>query len=299
MSEKSIEVFTKIKDGKSLLQIMSEMNISYTSLLKIIKELILFGYEFDKKLFSDGRTYYNLKNNDKFDNIKRINFNGNESSFRVLFLSDLHIGSINDCINLVEKTCNYAINNKIKYILNLGDFVENIYPDAKLRLDTTEKQVDFIANNYPCDRRFTHIVLYGNHDYYSLLHDGMDVAKEIELRRPDIISLGYGRGYLGIANDYICLEHECPNRPAQLMGLTNLKFIGHSHIYKLFRTQIYVPALSDETPSNYKMKPLKGFLDVNFTLKDGYISKLNIDHFVVEHSIDLASKSSIVLRKRR
>ena len=254
-----------------------------------------------------NRDEINLKRKDQllngnYPSIINIDYQG-EEKLRVLFISDLHIGSSKDRLDCVERACEYAISNQIKYILNLGDFIENVYTGAKLRLDTIEKQIDCIVHQYPCDRRLTHLVLYGNHDYYYVPQGGIDVSSKIEEFRPDIISLGYGRGYVGLGNDYICLEHECPNRPSELINFSKIKFVGHSHMYKInneYQKAIYVPALSDEAPTNYSKKPLKGFLDINFDFNaNGVINKLKIQHYVDNYGVDIASQSTIALQRKR
>lgn len=299
MTETNIQVLQKIREGKSYIQIMSELKMSYVALLKNIRDLVLLDYNFEKTLFCDGTTI--LKETKKvLENINQININfKEEKEFRCLFISDLHAGSEKDRLELVDKVSNYAINNRINFIFNLGDVVENTYTNAKLRLETIEEQIQELVEKYPCDRRLVHIIEYGNHDYYSLQTHDFDIAKEIEKQRPDMISLGYGRGYVGLANDHICLEHECNDRPPERKTKSKISFIGHSHLYKTCGKEIYVPALSDEVPSNYSMPPLKGFLDVNFILnRQGLISKLKIQHFAIEFSLALASKSTIMVRKR-
>lgn len=304
MDDKDKKILELILEEKSFSEIISTLQISYRNLLCSVKRLIEKGYDFKKILFSDGRIVLCQKGvyQEQLPKIVNINFD-HEEEFRVLFIADLHIGSAKDRLDCVKKVCEYAVSNGINYIFNVGDFIENVYTTSKLRLETLEEQIDCIINEFPHDKRLVHLSLYGNHDYYYVDKGGIDVAKEIEKNRSDIISLGYGRGYTKFGKDHICLEHECPNRPGEIRGLSSIKFIGHSHMYKFYnehKKAIYVPSLSDEFPSVYSKNPLKGFLDVTFYFNGNrLIEKLNVQHFVLHDDIFLASKSVVRLNRKR
>ena len=119
--------------------------------------------------------------------------------------------------------------------------------------------------------------------------------------------MGYGRHYIKINEDYFCLEHECHDslNSSELRNKSAMTFLGHSHLYKFnneTKKKIYVPALSDVTPSNYSKQddPVKGFLDVEFLFTEGgFFNKINMKHYIEHYGVNYASKVSFNVRRKK
>lgn len=211
-----------------------------------------------------------------FELVKRGN------NLNVLAISDLHIGNLNDCIDLVDNAYSYAQDKNIKYVLNLGDLIEGVMPHNKkeLRIGTTLEQVDCIIENYPKIDGIKTLMLYGNHDYYSLYKKDIDVAKVISSKRRDIYNLGYGEAYIRILDNYIKLSHEIDLLKGYKKNIeTFVNLVGHLHSFKLkvYDDTLYinVPPLSKVSPNKQIYPP--SILDINFIFYKSLISNVEIN----------------------
>ena len=122
MNIKCKYILERIKENISLQEITKELNIPYQELFSCLKKIILSGYDFDKQYFSNGDIIYNLKKDNDLRLINdkvNINMKKEEKEFRAVFVSDFHIGHINDRIDLLYDVYNYAINRQINIIIIL------------------------------------------------------------------------------------------------------------------------------------------------------------------------------------
>ena len=218
----------------------------------------------------------------------------NKDSIRLGVISDLHLGNINDRVDLLHLAYDYAKDNHIRYVINLGDNIENVMPHDKndLKINTVEKQIDYLIDVYPKDNNIKSLVLYGNHDYYSKYLGGIDVAKEISSRRKDLYNLGYGESYIRIADNFIKLGHDISYiKDYKLNVSTYLTFLGHIHSYRIKSTDdsivVAVPSLSDVSPS--KDINIPGLLDVEISFYREMISVVSIKNIDLERNIITSS----------
>lgn len=308
MSELNIKIIELINEGKNINEIEEILKIGPKRLMLQLKKIVTEGYELTKNVDCNGNINLSFKK-DLENNKLFINLEENKC-LRTLFISDLHLGRKKDKLDYLDDIYNYAIKNNIKIIFNLGDMVENVYrlSENELLKKTIEEQIEYVIKNYPYDKNIVNLVLYGNHDCYSLLHSGLNIGKVIENERYDLISLGYNNSNVYFKQnksikDYIRLLHEDNNYNNSINGLT---FAGHSHKYrtdfikeqqnKTIKAIIKVPSLCDEYPDNYDYKPLKGFLDVTFNLKNSLINDIFIKQQIIHYGIHQASECKIKVR---
>lgn len=235
----------------------------------------------------------------------------NNDGIRIALISDLHLGNINDRVDLLKLAYDYAKNNNIKYVINLGDNIEGVMPHNKndLKIDNVNEQIDYLIENYPHDNNIKSLLLYGNHDYYPLLNENMDVAKEITSKRKDLFNLGYGESYIRIGDNFIKLGHEISLLKNYKQNVsTYLSFLGHIHSYKIKSTDdsilVSVPSLSNVSPN--KDINIPGLLDVKINFYREMISQILIKNIdlereivtsTVEHSLNVNPKKFVKVKE--
>lgn len=294
-----------IEEGHSIDEIQSIMNLSNRQFSDELKKLKELGYNFQRQFFSDGRII--IKTN------KTLNFNEHSKKTRIIvkdrilkaiFISDLHIGSIYERPDLLRIVYEYADKHDIHIIFNAGDLVHGIYNDQpdEILNKTIESQVKKVLRIYPQYNNITNFILYGNHDYKSIQTEGFDVAKYLETRRYDLVSLGYGESIIQLKDDSISIVHNLTKsshpQPDPNVSIT---FKGHSHKSKnSFKEEkkIFVPTLSDDISGPYEYRPLPCFLEAEFNFFDKKIERINLRQLaIVNNEIRMANEEAMILRK--
>lgn len=209
---------------------------------------------------------------------------------RFIVISDLHLGNKKDRMDLVYKTYEYAMDNEVYSIINLGDLIDSVMPHnyKYVRFNTVEEHIRYVIENYPLNDKITTYILYGNHDYYQLFTSGIDTAKIIGQERKDLVNLGYGEAYLGLDDNYIKLSHPIRYLEHYKENIeTPVNLVGHYHNYRVdFKdsTYIHVPSLSNlSTEQNRINKP--EILDIDIDFYNGIISKVAIKNIDIEKDI--------------
>ena len=303
MKEQIKQVLTMYEQGMTLSEIHEKLGLSITEFNKVLKAIKDAGYNTSKSYTSDGQITVRLNRTLDFKSSNTIRINVKDRILRAVFISDPHLGSEFDRPDLLRQVVNdYAKKHDIHIIFNGGDMIENVYPDSprKLSSPTVEQQVKKAIRIHPYNPDIIYFNLYGNHDYKSILEDGFDVARYIEERRFDMVSLGYGKCIINLKDDTIVLVHDLKkNNKNTMPNNTSLVFRGHSHKSKNRENKIiYIPSLSDSDTSCYEFKPLVGFLDVEFIFYEKKIAKVNIKQLAfVNGEIRLANEETMILRE--
>lgn len=282
-------------------RILSISNREFSYILKTIRDR---GYIYTPSYFSDGHIYLKMSHSLNLNPSKITRIAVKDKVLRSVFISDLHIGSIYERPDLMKKVKEYAVGHNIHIIFNCGDFIDNVYPESnqKLNTPTVNGQIRRAVRVYPYDSSIINFNLYGNHDYKSILDEGLDIAKVIQGKRYDLVSLGYGEAIIGLKDDKIAVTHDLKkstkNNPSSDVTIT---FRGHSHKSKnSFKEakMIYVPSLSEDRTSAYEYRPLPGFLDVEFKFYDKKIERVNVKQLaIINGETRLANEEALILRK--
>ena len=145
-----------------------------------------------------------LKNND----IYQVPFQNDH--IKLCLISDTHLCSKYDRIDLLNYIYEEAEKRGIKHILHSGDFTdgksnrpEHVYELKEL---SYSGQVDYCIDKYPQYDGITYAI-QGNHDDWWYKSNGSEILKSISKGRPDIVYLGSGYADLNIGKLKVRLFH--------------------------------------------------------------------------------------------
>ena len=240
-----------------------------------IKTLIQDGYNLQKISNDKGVCYHKLLK--VLPNNSYIKTTSDE--IKLLVISDMHFCNKYDNVDYLKFIYDYALKNNIHIILNLGDLIEGLnnknYKDG---YDTYTKQVNYLLDNYPYNQNIINYILYGNHDVHSIIAEGIDISKILEIERPDFINVGYGFGKIKINYLNICMYHKIQNQNISFdipSNERNLILKGHSHHFEINNInnfQVNVPTLSNVITGGHENSNINtGFLEMtikNISNKD-------------------------------
>ena len=187
------------------------------SFVDICKELQLKDYEaigLVNLMKQDGELidYVNgelvrLKTPPKTNDVYQVSTNS--THIPLLLISDTHLCSKYDRLDILRYLYDKAEDRGIKYILHSGDFTdgrsnrpEHIY---ELKETSYEGQVDYCVDKYPTFSGKTYVS--GNHDDWWYKSTGSEIVKAIAKRRDDIVYLGSDVADLKIGKLKIRLFH--------------------------------------------------------------------------------------------
>lgn len=129
---------------------------------------------------------------------------------RLLLISDTHLCSKYDRLDILNYLYDKAEDENVKYVLHSGDFTdgksnrpEHIY---ELKEHSYEGQVQYCTEKYPKFSGKTYVIA-GNHDGWWYKSTGSEIVKSIAKNREDIVYLGSDVGDMKIGNIKIRLFH--------------------------------------------------------------------------------------------
>ncbi len=255
MSDLTNKIINLIKEGHTANEISKELNLSNKQIFNILNTIKSKGINYKRKYYSNGEIMY-LENN-TFDSINRektLITDINETKVTFMGISDTHIGSVYERIDLLNKVYEYCVLNNIHLVINCGDLIDGITFGAEKKYNEPMKQIDYFLKVYPFDKSILTFALLGNHDADTYINFGINFEDVINSYRHDIVSLGYQDGALIIKNDKIFFNHPIDNTILKNYTKINseyigkkLVFAGHSHYMSLKemndRDRLVIPAL--------------------------------------------------------
>jgi len=132
-----------------------------------------------------------LKRPLKSDDVYRIP--SNLGHLKLLLISDTHLCSVYDRLDILKYLYKKAEENNVNYVLHSGDLTdgrsnrnEQIY---SLKEVSYTGQRDYVIKNYPHSSIPTYIIS-GNHDLWWVKQCGCDIVKDICNQREELIYLG-------------------------------------------------------------------------------------------------------------
>lgn len=292
MNKKIIELIAK---NKNMREISNILNISEKQLYVRIKQIINYGYLLEPSYSYNSDIYYNFKKeNVNFDkNRVSIKMSKDNNQFRCLVISNLHIGSIDGDIKLINVVYDYAIRNGINVILNCGDIIEGDYTSEEKIIKDIYSQLDYLIKNHPYDKSVNNYMIFGNHDYRSLHYNSLDISKTIHNNRYDIIPVGYGQGFIDLKKDSIILFHQLYKDFKPVIKNEKVILSGHSHMMKTKLRDIFwlgIPTLSYK--SNDKTKDvIPGFIDLNIIFSNDKFEYLEAKHMIINPNVIQVSET--------
>ena len=128
-----------------------------------------------------------IKNNDIYE------LPNNMEHLKLLLISDTHLCSKYDRLDILNYLYDKAEDKGIKHVLHSGDFTdgrsnrpEHVY---ELKEASFQGQVDYCVEKYPKFSGKTYVI-QGNHDNWFYKSSGSEILKPIAREREDIVYLG-------------------------------------------------------------------------------------------------------------
>ena len=116
-----------------------------------------------------------------------------QEHIKLLLLSDTHLASKFDRVDILRYLYEKAEDKQINYILHSGDLTEGLSGRPQqlyeLREASYTSQRDYTVEKYPISNIPTFIIA-GNHDLWWVKQCGADIVKDICKQREDLIYLG-------------------------------------------------------------------------------------------------------------
>ena len=207
-TEKRQEICNKIysmaKKGKSFQEICSQLKLQDYEIAGLITLMHEEGYNIE---FANGEIFV-LKTPKKNEDVYEIPHN--LEHLKLLLISDTHLGSKYDRVDILRYLYAKADDKGVKHVLHSGDFTdgrsnrpEQVY---ELREPSYEGQVEYCVDKYPTFDGKTYAIS-GNHDDWWYKAAGSEIVKSIAKQRDDIVYLGPDVADLKIGGLKIRLFH--------------------------------------------------------------------------------------------
>ena len=257
-----------INKKKSLTAICKELELKDYEVYGIVQLLKNDGFLVD---IIDGEIVKLKKptqNNDVYE------IPANSEHLKLCLISDTHLCSKYDRLDILNHIYEEADKREIKHILHSGDFTdgkssrpEHLY---ELKEISYEGQVDYCVDKYPKVKGINTYAIQGNHDDWWYKATGSEILKSISKQRDDIIYLGsecadlkigkikirlfHGNGGISYAKSYKVQKYldaiPLEERPHILQtGHIHQSFYMRNNSTHCFQTS----ALEDQTPFSRKL----------------------------------------------
>lgn len=301
MSNLEKRIIELIKQGKCSIEICQKLNISGLDLQNILLNLKNKGLEYNKRYLLNGGVLYTPNKDLYGKNIsERVTLlTKNKDELNALLISDLHLGTKEERLDLLNLAYDYAIKNGIHIIINGGDLINGLTSERKNICKTHLSQCEYFIENHPFVEGILNICVLGNHDIKSLNKEGINFARILENYRPDFAIAGIENGHILVKNDLINMYHplccDCNNTPMKKVVL-----VGHSHQYKVKIVNdnilIYIPALSNYVPATKGVIP--SFLNMKMGFNEGYISYIDLENLTfIDNKLSSLGKQEIEVKR--
>lgn len=241
-----------LKIGKTANDICNILHITRQELYKQLADLKEEAELLKRRYYYTGDIYYSLNKK------KTVNEIQNHvpilmktcKTFDALVISDIHLGSDRERLDLLDRAYNYCIKNNIHVILLAGDLIDglNLYNRERFNNDYY-KLFEYFVKKYPFDKQIITVAVLGNHDLQSLTEDGINFASYLNRYRHDIVPVGCGKGSIGVKKEKIYLYHPLHKHDSPSKMPNGIILRGHSHQALIYdeshAREIKLPSLSD------------------------------------------------------
>lgn len=188
------ELLEYIKKERSIDEISSHFNTSKNEIMGLVKSLIDDGYMISTVIKDNGIRVMNKGTTDfTADNDYTIEINN--SSEKILVISDLNLGSKYQQLSFINETVKKAYAEGVRKIIICGDLSaglippKNIYYNSLFKYDT-KSQAEYIIDNFPKLEGMTTYFITGEKDHTHDNKNSESIGKIIATDRPDMIYLG-------------------------------------------------------------------------------------------------------------
>ena len=133
----------------------------------------------------------------------------NLDHIKLLLISDTHLASKYDRLDILRYLYAKAEDNNVNYVLHSGDLTDGLKHEGQmyeLKETSYTGQRDYVIDKYPKSNIPTYLIS-GNHDLWWFKKCGADICKDISNHRQDLIYLGSDCEDLKIGKLRIRLYH--------------------------------------------------------------------------------------------
>ena len=295
------DAIRELLNGKNFEQILREFELERYELLDIICTKLYMSKEKPtpekieelKRIYKKEATLFQLTNE------------------KVMFISDTHMESDSEKLNLVKGTFEFCHENNIHHLIHGGDIA-----DGTCMIDNNIKNIEFdevpegvaalqvehILEKYPYDPNIQQRILGGNHDArYIFSKDRIDLLKLLA-KEKKIYPLGYYQAFFSIYNQVVSLEHFSNHNFAieQILELVphSLKIKGHYHIGQFLEESLFLPALSYRIAESEE-KRLPGFIVMQASETEDRVNIKLDRYFYIEDTLYPPTNPYILTRKKK
>ena len=287
MTDLNKKLLELINQERTINEISDILKLSHKQIYTRLKNLKIHGFEFNRKYYYDGNIKYqkifNPKDND--NTISLITSN-TEQEITIMLISDIHLGSTFERLDLLYKIYDYCIKKNIHIIINAGDLVDGITIGNDKKIHTYEDQINYLIKKYPFDKNIINFVCLGNHDFDSLQNSGQDIHNILNNFRHDLVSLGYGLGSINIKNEQIYVRHLIQGLKVEKAPSGSLVLHGHSHKATITTNQnclVHIPTLSNLRIEENLSSP--GAMVMTLAFDRGYYKTIYLEQLIVDNNI--------------
>ena len=251
-----------INKKKNLLEICEELNLKDYEVIGLVELMKQDGELID---FVNGEIV-KLKKPVKQDDVYEIS--NNQEHLKLLLISDTHLCSKYDRLDILKYLYAKAEDEGIKHILHSGDFTdgrsnrpEQIY---ELKEPSFEGQIEYCIEKYPKFSGNTYVI-QGNHDNWWYKSNGSEILRPISKAREDIIYLGsdvadmkigklkirlfHGQGGIAYAKSYKIQKYLDTIPVNEKPDILQTGHIHQAFYYKQDNTHCFqTSCLEDQTP---------------------------------------------------
>jgi len=180
------EKYLQLKKRPYIKGIMKDLNLQEYEVYGLVELLKQRGYLFD---IIDGKVVKvkPVKENDVYAIPNSL------EHLKLLLISDTHLGSKYDRLDILRYLYQKAEDNNVDYVLHSGDLTEGLSGRPQQIYEIKEPsytgQRDYVIDKYPKSSIPTYLIA-GNHDLWWVKQCGADICKDISNQRPDLHYLG-------------------------------------------------------------------------------------------------------------
>lgn len=250
------------KKGTEISIISEKLGVQDYEVLGVIELLKQDGFLVD---VIDGKVY-KLQKPKLIEDVYQVP--NNLEHLKLLLISDTHLCSKYDRLDILRYLYAMAEDKGVKHILHSGDFTdgrsnrpEHVY---ELKEHSYEGQVQYCVEKYPYFSGKTYVIS-GNHDDWWYKSAGSEIIKSISQRRDDIIYLGpdvadikigklkirlfHGKGGIAYAKSYKIQKYLDTIPTEELPDILQTGHIHQAFYYKQNKTHCFqTSCLEDQTP---------------------------------------------------
>lgn len=181
------KIYRMAKKRKTFTQICKDLKLKDYEVAGLIVMMSDKGYNID---FINGEIIIR-KNPPKTNDVYELPHN--LEHLKLLLISDTHLASKYDRLDILRYLYSKAEDSGVKHILHSGDFTdgrstrpEQVY---ELREPSYEGQIQYCVDKYPKFSGKTYVI-QGNHDDWWYKSAGSEIVRSIAQQRDDIVYLG-------------------------------------------------------------------------------------------------------------